>query len=183
MKDVLFAFAVLLVAGALACQRPAKGRSEADAERDPVTDLVREGMESDQEGDYALAVKLYTRALSHSPGADRIHHARALSYLKWKKFDQAIEDASAAIRLSPDNARHHGLRAAIRFAMNDYPGTVSDMTNAIRLGTDLPPDILAEFHYTRGLARETLGKTKWAEADYQAARKYDPDGRQDHRNR
>lgn len=59
------------------------------------------------EGDYQMAVALYSRAIKLSPFDPLLYGNRAQSYLKLKKLRQALSDAKRAVYLNPEWEKGH----------------------------------------------------------------------------
>ena len=125
--------------------------------------------EAAKRGDYARAVRYYTRALwSGELSPTEIaaaHYNRALVYLNLADYPKAIEDYSQAIEISPDYAAAYYNRAVTHAAGGDYPAAVADYTNAIWLGYS---DSHKAF-FNRGTIYEGQGDFERAVADFKEA--------------
>ncbi|HPS57601.1 MAG TPA: tetratricopeptide repeat protein [Spirochaetota bacterium] len=88
-----------------------------------------------------------------------------------KKYDAAIADYTAAIKLDGKNPQLWFNRGLVRLrGLNDSKGAVSDATRAIEINPQF-----AEAWCLRGLARFNLNDKKGACSDYRRAWSIDPD--------
>lgn len=119
-------------------------------------------------GDRAGALEDYTAAI----GFDRrnpavwIERGRVLQALDPSR---AVADFSEAIRLAPNHAAAHRLRADAKRAVGDSEGAIADYTESIRLDPRS-----AETFFLRGFTRRDLGDWTGAVVDYTEAIRLDP---------
>ena len=83
-------------------------------------------------------IERYSGRLKNDPNdADAYHHrARALANLR--RYPEAIDDLTQAIRLRPDDARPRAMRAAIYESLHRYELAIADLEAALACNTDQP---------------------------------------------
>lgn len=88
---------------------------------------AREFMDDFKEGQFALAVqhwdravKLFSEAIKKKPDFAPAYHNRAVAYSKKGDYDKSIEDLKKVIQLQPDNAEAYGLLAMVYEIKKDY---------------------------------------------------------------
>lgn len=84
-------------------------------------------------GDDLAALPDFDRVLKLEPNYASALQARAFSYLRQSKFDDALQDADAAIATEPDNPRAYQLRGLIRERLSDLVGADADFAEHRRL--------------------------------------------------
>ncbi|XP_078356595.1 uncharacterized protein LOC144641451 isoform X2 [Oculina patagonica] len=76
--------------------------------KEPVcTELRLKGNDHFMDGDYHMAAAFYSRAIKLSPFDPLLYGNRAQSFLKLKKFWQALSDAKRAVYLNPEWEKGH----------------------------------------------------------------------------
>jgi len=106
------------------------------------------------------------------------HYTRGLDFLNNEKFDQAIEDFNAAIKIEPDypiakNKLYWAYcnRAKLNLWQEQKPDpAIADYTEAINLNLNR-----AEAYQGRGIAYDVKGDNAKAIADWEAVLKISPD--------
>ena len=88
--------------------------------------------------DYEGAVKSYSECLSYASGAVLCLKNRAMAYYFLKKYEPALSDIDAAIKISPDAADFYSIRAFIRYNSDDAIGASVDMDRAVKLEPENP---------------------------------------------
>merc|ERR1712195_140337 len=83
-----------------------------------VTELKTRGNAAFKVRQLPTAVTLYSKALEHDPKAHAIFGNRSMSQLAMGKFEEALEDADAAIAISEEWAKGH-IRRAVELAPDD----------------------------------------------------------------
>jgi tetratricopeptide (TPR) repeat protein len=104
--------------------------------RDNYEALFYRGVASAGKGDYDFAIKNYTWTIELSPPIlARVYNQRALTYVYYMKtnYDQAIADATQAIRFSPNSANYYGTRGWAYFGKGDYDKASDDFYSALRM--------------------------------------------------
>jgi lipoprotein NlpI len=121
-------------------------------------------------GDDRAAVEALGRALEAAPGRLEILSQRAAAEVRLKRYDAALADIDAAVRLASDNVVLRKQRADIDRQRNDPAATIADLDAALAL-TPADPELLA----MRAQARIDAGDSKAAYADLDAASRLAPD--------
>ena len=78
----------------------------SDLQRDQALQHFIDGAALDAKGAFAEAILEYQEALQNDPNAS-IYYAISRDYLLLNKFDRAVETASEAVRLEPQNITYH----------------------------------------------------------------------------
>lgn len=96
---------------------------------------LAEGKELYEKGDYAGAVKVYTKVIDGDKVFPGDFYLRAQAYFKLKDFNIALKDINTAIeKLSKNStAEQHALRGDIYTQLNDYPKAIADYRKALDL--------------------------------------------------
>lgn len=114
------------------------------------------------------AIAALNRALEIKPDYAGALTIRAACWL-WSQPDKAIDDYTAAIRLSPEDAQHWGNRGYAWKQKNDLPKALADLNEAIRLEPKS-----ATWFTNRGACRLEMGDYSAAIADLKQALLIDP---------
>merc|ERR1712028_197421 len=101
-----------------------------------VTELKTRGNAAFKVRQLPTAVTLYSKALEHDPKAHAIFGNRSMSQLAMGKFEEALEDADAAIAISEEWAKGHFRRAKALTALDRHAAALG----AIRRAVELAPD-------------------------------------------
>ena len=96
----------------------------------------------DMQGKTDSAVWAYTNAITYDPNYFDCYGNRAGSYLKLKKYDEALRDINIAIQNLPATAKLYATRADINFNRNDFAGAYNDALQAQKLGFTINPAYL-----------------------------------------
>ena len=79
------------------------------------------------------AIVKLDQALSYDPEMVEAYHVRAICHWRWDRFDQALADYSATVRLKPDYAAGYASRGAVHRQKGDLDAALADWDMAIRL--------------------------------------------------
>jgi tetratricopeptide (TPR) repeat protein len=101
-----------------------------------VTNLKR-GMEAIDKEDYELAIASLTSYIKHYPKHDAGYVCRAIAYTKMRKYDDAINDYTEAIKLNPQEDTYSS-RGMVYADMNNYDKAIEDFSEAIKLDSNKP---------------------------------------------
>ena len=86
------------------------------------------------DGHLELAERIFSEALEFSPDNSELLAGRALARQKLRKFEDAREDADAAIAYRPSNGEAYFIRASVRKATQDDLGACADYQKANTYG-------------------------------------------------
>jgi tetratricopeptide (TPR) repeat protein len=111
-------------------------------------------------GEYEVAVSLFTEALKSSTEDAALFAKRGSGWGRLKKYTCAARDYDTAIRLEPGNPGYHFARGVSRFWIDEFDGAISDFSHSLRIEPDfkLP-------HLFRGLTFEQQDKLFSARED------------------
>lgn len=144
----------------------------AAATADPL-EKFHAGLEAAKAGDHAAAVSLFTEALASGqvPQEDQavVHLARGISYSQMEKFNDALTDFNAALRIRPNYGEAYLNRGAIFLTTGRFQNAVEDFDK----GLGLLPDVVVAYN-DRGFAHENMKNHTKARADYEQALALDP---------
>jgi protein O-mannosyl-transferase len=126
-------------------------------------------------GQYELAIKDHTTALTFPSNKALAFYNRGLNYRDWsvarlragdrgeadRLYWLGFNDFDQAIQLDPHYAKTYALRGMARFYFKDLPGAITDLNAAI----ERAPDI-AETYNNRGNVRAAMGDLDLALNDY-----------------
>ena len=73
------------------------------------------------------------RALWFDPQMVEAYHVRAICHWRWDRFDEALADYSATVRLKPDYVAGYASRGAVHRQKGDLDAALADWDTAIRL--------------------------------------------------
>ncbi len=110
-----------------------------------------------QEGNYADAIKGYTKALLESPNDCTILSDRAVAYLHLNEKEKSLADFNLAVELQPDYSYRYASRAYAKKHFNDIDGAIEDYEKAIDLD---PSDEISQNNL--GVLLEEMGAQKEA---------------------
>lgn len=112
------------------------------------------------------AVRLRSKELAESPSVLTYMNRGAALHCSGD-YDQAIQDFTAALRLSPYDANCYFNRGESQLAKKAYKNAVADFTRAIQLYSS--PAKLYEAYRLRTIAYEEKGDREAADADRRRA--------------
>jgi tetratricopeptide (TPR) repeat protein len=93
----------------------------------------RKGIADAKQGNRALAIQDFSKAIELVPNYAQAYHNRGLVYFSQGNFGQAIWEFSRAIELDPDYAPVYYDRALAYATQNNFPQVISDCTKAIEM--------------------------------------------------
>jgi tetratricopeptide (TPR) repeat protein len=131
-------------------------------------------LDAHQVGNYDEAIQFYTLAIEAGDLPDRslayVYNNRGASYRNMNRYNQAIEDYDAAIRLNPEYATAYYNRG-IAYDRKGFHGlAIDDFDTAIRLNPDL-----SDAYNQRGLAYVKDGRYDIAIENFSQAIRLDPE--------
>lgn len=83
--------------------------------------------------DYARAEDFYTRAIALEPTVEAFYTNRCLVRTNLGKFDEAIADCHAALKVNPGSARAYGRMGSAHFKAGSYARSVEAYQTALKL--------------------------------------------------
>ena len=104
------------------------------------------------------------------PDSADAYYNRGRSNYRQERYESAIFDFDAALRINPDFAEAYDGRGSAKVILRQYESAISDFDAALRINSDL-----AEAYYGRGAAKANLGQYEAAISDYNAALRMNPD--------
>ena len=118
-------------------------------------------------------IDLYTMAIKHYGGFYLPWTNRAVCYLNWGHWDKAIDDATTAIGLAPEQPHAWGVRGRAHAAKREFEKAYSDLARALELAkTDID---LRNMYNDRGNVYFTAREYDKAIRDYKKAVSISPD--------
>lgn len=131
--------------------------------------LLAQAREKLTQGQYALAVESYTRAIELTPNDATAYSGRSEAYEKLGKHELAIADCDTAVKLNPNYAYAYVYRGWIYENIGKYDQAIASFDTAIKLDPNS-----AYAYNNRGWTYECLSKHDLAIADFTTAIKLDP---------
>jgi tetratricopeptide (TPR) repeat protein len=95
---------------------------------------------------------------------------RGVVRLRDRRYEEAMQDFSVALRLRPGMPEAYVNRGAAQIGARRYPEAVADLDISLSMGVIEPE----KAYYNRGLAYAMLGNAKAAYADYRMAHELKP---------
>jgi tetratricopeptide (TPR) repeat protein len=135
------------------------------------------GLEHFGRGEYERAVVAWTEAIHIDPANPETYVDRSWAYVLLRRYDEAIADCTAAIRLRPDSEAFNN-RGIARAAKGESDLAIADFTEAIRLR---PLGVKA--YLNRARAHRERGDLDAALADASEAVRLDPGNDDTYRER
>ena len=114
-------------------------------------------------GNYDLAIKDLTKAITLNSKDETPYIYRALANEKLKKTTGAIADYNKAITINPNNGLAYEKRGSLYFDQKKYTLALDDLNNAIKFKPT------AEAYYLRGAIKDMNKDTAGACADLKTA--------------
>jgi len=96
--------------------------------------LQNEGQALLEKGDYANAFRKFDEAVRLDPTLWAAYYNRAVLNLREHKFQQAIDDATATLRIKSTFARAAVLRAGANAKLGNYDAAIAEFNHVIDLG-------------------------------------------------
>jgi len=130
-----------------------------------------------KQGNPALAIEHYKKALEINPYYAESHNNRGIVYSKLGRWQEAIKDFSQAIKIKPDYADAHYNRGNAYLNLGRHQDAIESYKQAIRIKPDW-----AEAHCNLGAAYLDLGRYQEAIEAYKQAIRIKPDLAEAHYN-
>ena len=143
-----------------------------------VEDYFQFGLDNQQKGNYAAAIKDYDQAIILNPQYADAYNNRGNAKNNLGDYNAAVADYNEAIRLNPKYANAYNNRGNAKSNLGDHTAAVADYDESIRLN---PKNAIA--YNNRSVAKTRLGEHTAAIADYDEAIKLNPEYAQAYNNR
>jgi tetratricopeptide (TPR) repeat protein len=140
---------------------------------DPATNAARQGSEAAKNGDWDKAVESFRKAAgmngkwNHDLNAALQH--RGLASLKENRFQEALNDFTEALKLSPRDSGTIERRAYVEMKLSDFDKALADYSEAIKIN---PKEV--RYYNLRAYIYETKKDLKNSLADTEHVLKIDP---------
>ncbi len=154
MKRLIVVALALLVS---ACYPPPKVENYAAY-------YYNQGVARYEKGDYAKAIKDYTKAIEWNPGYAEAYYNRGIAYDDKGEYDRAIKDYTKAIEINPRYSDAYINRGIANGRKGEYDQAVLDFNEAIAIDPSG-----ANAYYNRGLAYNKKGQYDQSISDYTKA--------------
>ena len=134
-----------------------------------VKDYFQFGLDNQQKGNYAAAIKDYDQAIILNPQYADAYNNRGNAKNNLGDYNAAVADYNEAIRLNPKYANAYNNRGNAKSNLGDYNAAVADYDEAIKLNPKY-----ANAYYNRGIANFFLGNYDSAITDCDEAIRLNP---------
>ena len=98
----------------------------------------KQGLALQKERKCPEAMVKLDRALWFDPNMVEAYHVRAICHWRWDRFDEALADYSATVRLKPDYVAGYASRGSVHRQKGDLDAALADWDTAIRLDPARP---------------------------------------------
>ncbi|KAJ0306764.1 hypothetical protein COL5a_006119 [Colletotrichum fioriniae] len=95
--------------------------------------LKEEGNRHFQQGDYAGAEALYSKAIIADPKNPALYTNRAMARLKLEIWDSVVSDCESCLGLTSDNLKAHYYLSQAQLALKDYDSALTNAQKAHQL--------------------------------------------------
>jgi tetratricopeptide (TPR) repeat protein len=165
-------FAFILIT-ALALSAAQICEAQANKEAKEANKIAREGAEAAKNQEWDKAIELLRKASGldkkYADELAAVYQQRAYAAASQQSFQDAINDYSEALKLSPQDPRIYEQRAAVEMKIQDYDKALADYSEVIKL----KPSEVRYLNY-RAYIYEVKGDVKSSMADTEKALKIDP---------
>jgi lipoprotein NlpI len=141
--------------------------TELMPQQSKVISLLQAARNAEKNGDHDEAVKQFTAVIaagtspSDMPGVAVAYLGRGAIYTAQKKYDAAIDDFGAAVKINPSLAKAYTPLAQMLADRREL--VYAEKIWGLAIGAGTPT---AETYYNRGLIRDDLGRHAEAQADF-----------------
>src|SRR5213595_1133401 len=168
-----FAFTVITALALCVSQvSAAEPKKNVEANR-----LAREGAEAAKSQDWDKAVELLRKATAmdhkYSDELSAVYQQRGYAAASNQQFQDAINDYSEALKLTPQDVRVYEQRAAVEMKIQDYDKALTDYSEVIKL----KPNEVRYLNY-RAYIYELKNDSKNSLADTEKVLKQDPNNQE-----
>jgi tetratricopeptide (TPR) repeat protein len=96
--------------------------------------LYNQGVVANKKGDFAEAIRYYSKAIALKPDSAELFYVRGRAYVEKEQYDYAISDFTRAITLKPAYAEAYNHRGVTYIGKGQKPQAMSDFKKACELG-------------------------------------------------
>ena len=147
----------------------ANGAGSTLAKVEDPEDLLLQGKQQYQRGDFDKAIITYNRAEELAPDSSKLYFLRGQAKLEAKRPEESIHDFDKSIQITPEDADAYNHRGITKSILEDHDGAIKDFSKAIELRPD------HEGAYTnRGIAKCRLRRLEEAVSDFGESIKINP---------
>ena len=133
-------------------------------------EMIDRGMALERNGEYLAAIKEFSEAIDGTADSLEAYRWRASVYMHMSAFQNAINDLTKAMAISPQDASLYSLRGRAYLELGSADKSIDDYTKAISLSKS--PE--ANLFEARGLVYSRGGSSTKAIADFSKAIEIDP---------
>jgi tetratricopeptide repeat protein len=106
---------------------------------DAVTRLIHLAIDRSDNGDYAAALNLLTRAIKADPASPQAYHERAMALLNMNRDGEALADFDRALELDPKFPGARSWRARTFAGLGEHRRAAEDWLHELRDHPEGPP--------------------------------------------
>lgn len=121
--------------------------------QESVEDLMMSAISAYRDGRADEAFALAKRAIERAPGDPTGYFVRGTVFESRQELERALADYNIVVQLSPALALGYSRRAALRFKLRDFAGSIADFDREISLDPSKKNN-----HWQRGLSLYTAGR-------------------------
>ncbi|XP_064403247.1 stress-induced-phosphoprotein 1-like isoform X2 [Halichondria panicea] len=96
-------------------------------------ELKKKGNDAMKRGQLEEAIQLYTQAIQKDPSNHVLYSNRSAAYMKQEKYNEALEDANATIKIKPDWAKGYSRKGAALISMEQPDKAEEAYSEGLRL--------------------------------------------------
>ena len=130
-------------------------------------DLLQQGIQYAQKGNYKKALKYYNKVIGQNPVWAEAYYHRGAAYYELQDFQAVIADSKEAIKLKPDYQSAYFNLGICYYRIGEYAKAIEYFSTLIGLQ---PKD--ADSFYWRGMAYKQVKFNKEACEDWKNAQKF-----------
>lgn len=119
---------------------------------------------------YQEAINYFDISIKLNPKDLHAYYRRGIAKFELDMYREAIADYDQAMQLNPEIIYIRLERALAKYDHQDYKGAIDDFDKVIELYPKF-----AGAYYKRGKAKDAMGQKEDAKADFEMAKKLDPD--------
>jgi tetratricopeptide (TPR) repeat protein len=117
-------------------------------------ELIRLGLREFDGSNFNAAIDYFTKVLALNPRNTSALNNRAICYRQLRDYENALEDATFAVSIAPDESLHHSTRATILTKLERQLDALDELDKAIAL------EPLAEYVINKVVILKKLNRYK-----------------------